>query len=251
MIITKTPREIEFMRAAGKIAAEARELAGSLVQVGATTRSIDKAIHKYLTEQKAILTFLGYRDFPANVCISINEEVIHGIPGTRRLMQGDIVSIDIGATKNGYIGDCAGTFIAGKGSPESENLVRVTRECFYEGLKQAKSGNRVSDISRAIQQHAEANGFSVVREYTGHGVGRKLHEPPEIPNYIETPRKNKDPRLLPGMTLAIEPMINAGKPEILILKDGWTIVTADSSPSAHYENTILITENEPEILTKS
>ena len=249
MIITKTPREIQLMRTAGKIAAGARELAGTLIQVGATTRSIDRAISKYLAEQKAIPTFLGYRDFPANICISVNEEVIHGIPGARKLMQGDVVSVDIGATKNGYIGDCAATFIAGKGNSETENLIKITRECFYEGLKHAKPGNRVSDISRAIQQHAEANGFSVVREYTGHGVGKKLHEPPEIPNYIEIPRKNKDPRLLPGMTIAIEPMINAGGPEILILKDGWTIITADSSPSAHYENTVLITDNEPEILT--
>ena len=250
MIITKNPREVELMRAAGKIAAQARDIAGKLVQVGATTRSIDRAIQKFLTSQGAFPTFLGYRDYPASICISINEEVIHGIPGTRRLMQGDIVSIDIGATKNGFIGDCAGTFIAGKSDLESEKLVRITRECFYEGLKKALPGNRVSDISRAIQNHAESNGFSVVKEYTGHGVGKKLHEPPEVPNYVETPRKGKDPRLIPGMTLAIEPMINAGGPEILILEDGWTIVTADKSPSAHYENTILITDDEPEILTK-
>jgi len=249
MITTKSPREIELMRAAGKIAAQARELAGSLVQVGATTRSIDKAVHKFLINQKAYPTFLGYRDFPASICISVNEEVIHGIPGTRKLLMGDIVSIDIGATKNGFVGDCAATFIAGKGSSEAEKLVKITRECFYEGLKQAKPGNRVSDISRAIQNHAERNGFSVVREYTGHGVGKKLHEPPDVPNYIEIPRKRRDPRLISGMTLAIEPMINAGGPKILILEDGWTIETADNSPSAHYENTILITDTEPEILT--
>jgi len=249
MIITRTPREIELMRIAGKIAAGARDLAGSLVQVGQSTRSIDKAVHKYLMTQKAIPTFLGYRDFPASICISVNEEVIHGIPSSRKLLCGDVVSIDIGATKNGYIGDCAATFIAGKSSPEAEKLIKVTRECFYEGLKYAKPGNRISDISRAVQKHAETNGFSVVREYTGHGVGTKLHEPPEVPNFIETPRKGKDPRLVPGMILAIEPMINAGGPEILILNDGWTIVTADSAPSAHYENTILITDTEPEILT--
>jgi len=249
MITTKSPREIELMRAAGKIAAQARELAGSLVQVGATTRSIDKAIHKFLINQNAYPTFLGYRDYPASICISVNEEVIHGIPGTRKLLMGDIVSIDIGATKSGFVGDCAATFIAGKGSPEAEKLVKITRECFYEGLKQARPGNRVSDISRAVQDHAEKNGFSVVREYTGHGVGRKLHEPPDVPNYIEMPRKRRDPRLISGMTLAIEPMINAGGPKILILEDGWTIETADNSPSAHYENTILITDTEPEILT--
>jgi len=249
MISTKTPREIELMRAAGKIAAQARDIAGTLVQVGATTRSIDTAVHKFLTAQGAFPTFLGYRNFPASICTSVNEEVIHGIPGKRKLLLGDIVSIDIGATKSGFVGDCAATFIVGKGSPESEKLIKVTRECFYEGLKQAIPGNRVSDISRAIQNHAEINGFSVVKEYTGHGVGKKLHEPPEIPNYVEIPRKGKNPRLIPGMTLAIEPMINAGGPEILILEDDWTIVTADSAPSAHYENTILITENEPEILT--
>jgi len=251
MIVTKTPREIELMRAAGKIASQARDLAGELIQVGTTTRSINKAIHKFLTSQGAYPTFLGYRDYPASVCISVNEEVIHGIPGERKLLQGDIVSVDIGATKKGFVGDCAATFIAGKGNLEAEELIRITHECFYEGLKQALPGNRVSDISRAIQNHAESNGFSVVREYTGHGIGKKLHEPPEVPNYVETPRKGKDPRLASGMTLAIEPMINAGGPKILILKDGWTIITADSSPSAHYENTILITDTEPEILTIS
>ena len=249
MINRKTAREIELMRNAGKIAARARNLAGSMVEAGATTRSINKAVHEYLISQKAIPTFLGYRDYPAGICISVNEEVIHGIPGQRKLLQGDVVSIDIGVTKNGYIGDCAATFIAGKGSAESEKLVKTTSECFFECLKYAKAGNRISDISRAIQQHAEKNGFSVVREYTGHGVGTKLHEAPAVPNYIEIPRKEKDPRLLPGMTLAIEPMVNAGGAEIKILDDGWTVVTADGKNSAHYENTILITDGEPEILT--
>jgi len=249
MINRKTAREIEFMRTAGKIAAKARDIAGKMVTAGATTRSIDKAVYEYLISQGAIPTFLGYRDYPANICISINDEVIHGIPGTRKIMQGDIVSIDIGATKNGYIGDCAATFIAGKGTSESEKLVRVTRECFYECLKYAVPGNRISDISRAVQQHAESNGFSVVRAWTGHGVGSKLHESPEVPNFIEIPRKGKDPRLLPGMTLAIEPMVNAGGADIKVLSDDWTVVTTDGSNSAHYENTILITEGEPEILT--
>jgi len=249
MINRKTTREIEFMRIAGKIAARARQIAGDMVTVGATTRSIDKAVHEYLKSQKAIPTFLGYRDFPASVCISVNEEVIHGIPGSRKLLQGDIVGIDIGATKNGYIGDCAATFIAGKGSFESEKLVRITRECFYECLKYAKPGNRVSDISRAVQQHAEANGYAVVQAYSGHGVGTKLHESPEVPNYIEIPRKGKDPRLVPGMTLAIEPMVNAGGADIKVLSDGWTVVTSDGKNSAHYENTVLITDGEPEILT--
>jgi len=249
MVKRKTAREIELMRTAGKIAAQARNLAGKMVTVGATTKSINKAVHEYLISQGAIPTFLGYRDYPASICISVNDEVIHGLPASEKLIQGDVVSIDIGATKNGYIGDCAATFIAGKGDEESERLIKVTRECFFEGIKFAKPGNRVSDISRAIQQHAEANGYSVVRDYVGHGVGTKLHESPEVPNFTETPRKKADPRLIPGMTLAIEPMINAGGSEIKVLDDGWTVVTADGKNSAHYENTILITEGEPEILT--
>ena len=249
MVNRKTAREVELMRKAGRIAALARNLAGQMVTVGATTRSIDRAVHDFLKSQGATPTFLGYRDFPASICISVNEEVIHGIPNSRKLMQGDLVSIDIGATKSGYVGDCSATFIAGKGSEESERLIKVTRECFYEGLKQAKAGNRISDISKAIQQHAETNGFSVVREYTGHGVGTKLHESPEVPNFYEHPRPKRNPRLLPGMTLALEPMVNAGGAEIIVLEDKWTVVTADGKNSAHYENTILITEGEPEILT--
>jgi len=249
MVNRKTAREVELMRKAGRIAAQARSLAGKMVTVGTTTRSIDKAVHDFIKSQGAEPTFLGYRDYPASICISVNEEVIHGIPNSRKLLSGDVVSIDIGATKRGYVGDCAATFIAGKGDEESEKLIRVTRECFYEGLKQAKAGNRVSDISRAVQQHAEANGFSVVREWTGHGVGTKLHESPEVPNFVEQPRPKRNPRLLPGMTIAIEPMVNAGGVEIKVLNDKWTVVTADGKNSAHYENTILITEGEPEILT--
>ena len=238
-----------MMRHAGKIAAAAREIAGKMVTVGVTTQSIDKKVHSFLLSHGAAPTFLNYNGFPASICISINEQVIHGIPSSRKLNSGDVVSIDIGATKDGYIGDCAATFIAGVGSPESERLIKVTRESFFEGLKYARVGYRVSDISRAIQQHAEVNGFSVVREYVGHGVGTKLHEPPEVPNYIEIPRKKGDPRLLPGMTLAIEPMINAGGTAVRVLDDKCTVVTVDGKYSAHYENTVLITEGEPEILT--
>lgn len=237
------------MRQAGKIAAEARSIAGKMVKVGATTHSINKAVHDFIKSQGATPAFLGYRDFPASACISINEQVIHGVPSQRKLENGDIVSIDIGVIKSGFIGDCAATFIAGEGSEENKHLIKVTRECFYEAIKYVKPGYRVSDISRAIQQHAEANGYSVVREYVGHGVGRKVHEAPEVPNYIETPRKKADPRLMAGMTLAIEPMVNAGVAEIEVLDDKWTVVTADRKNSAHYENTVLITESEPEILT--
>jgi methionyl aminopeptidase len=249
MIKRKTTREIELMRHAGKIAAAARQLAGKMVTVGATTRSIDKKVHDFLLSQGAVPTFLNYRGFPASVCISVNEEIIHGIPSSRKLVSGDIVSIDIGATYNGYIGDCAATFIAGNGSTESIRLIEVTRTSFFEGLKFARLGYRISDISKAIQQYAEGNGYSVVREYVGHGVGTKLHESPEVPNFVEIPRTKADPRLFPGMTLAVEPMVNSGSAAIRIREDGNTVVTADGKNSAHYENTILITEGEPEILT--
>ena len=237
------------MRRAGKIAAAALQEAGKMVTVGATTQSINKKVHDFIISHGAVPAFLNYNGFPASACISVNEQVIHGIPSARKLIDGDVVSIDVGAVKDGYVGDCAATFIAGTGSAEAEMLINVTRECFFAGLKFARVGYRVSDISRAIQKYAESNGYSVVREYVGHGIGSKMHEPPEIPNYIETPRKKADPRLLPGMTLAIEPMINAGEAGIKILDDKWTVVTIDGKTSAHYENTILITDDEPEILT--
>ena len=249
MIKRKSAREIELMRRAGKIAAAARQEAGKMVQVGATTQSINKKIHDFIISQGAQPAFLGYKGYPASVCVSVNEEVIHGIPSSRKLIAGDIVSIDVGVLKDGYIGDCAATFIAGTGSEESDKLIEITRRCFFEGLEYARVGYRVSDISRAIQQYAESNGYSVVRDYVGHGVGSKVHEPPEVPNYVQVPRKKADPRLLPGMTLAVEPMVNAGCAEIKILSDKWTVVTADGRNSAHYENTILITERAPEILT--
>ena len=237
------------MRRAGRVAAAARQLAGNLVTAGATTQSIDRKVHDFILSQGAVPSFLGYNGYPASICISLNEEVIHGIPSSRKLTPGDVVSIDVGATKDGYIGDCAATFIVGDENPEAGRLIEVTRKCFFEGLKFARVGYRVSDISRAIQTCAETNGFSVVREYVGHGVGTKVHEPPEVPNYVEKPRRKADPRLVPGMTLAIEPMVNTGEPQIKVLDDGWTVVTADGKNSAHFENTILITRGEPEILT--
>ena len=249
MVRRKSTREIELMRRAGRIAAAARQLAGRMVTVGVTTQIINKKVRDFILSQGAVPTFRGYNGFPADICVSVNEQVIHGIPSSRKLLSGDVVSIDIGATKDGFIGDCAATFIAGKGSAESERLIKVTRECFYEGIKFARVGYRVSDISGAIQRYAEKNGYSVVKEYVGHGVGTKMHEPPEVPNFIEIPRKKADPRLLSGMTLAIEPMVNEGGAAIRILGDNWTVVTADGKNSAHYENTLLITEDEPEILT--
>ncbi|MDR0838288.1 MAG: type I methionyl aminopeptidase [Oscillospiraceae bacterium] len=249
MIIVKNPKEIELMRRAGKITAAARALAGEMVIAGVTTQKIDKAVREYIVSEGGKPAFLGYNGFPKSVCISVNDEVIHGIPGSRTLRDGDVVSVDVGAEKDGFLGDCAATFIVGQGTQEARRLVEVTRGSFFEGLKFARVGYRISDIARAVQAHAESNGFSVVREYVGHGIGSRMHEDPEVPNYVESPRRGADPRLIAGMTIAIEPMINAGAAAIRVLRDGWTVVTADGKLSAHYENTVLVTNGEPEILT--
>jgi methionyl aminopeptidase len=246
MIKIKSRKEIELMRRAGKITAAARALAGEMVRPGVTTREINKAVHDFILKQGAYPTFLNYNGFPASVCISINNQVIHGIPGHRVIHEGDVVSIDVGATKDGYVGGCAATFIAGKGSPEAEKLIEVTRQSFFEGIKYAKVGYRISDIGNAVQRYVEENGFSVVREYVGHGVGSTLHESPEVPNFG---KPGRGPRLMAGMTIAVEPMVNAGDYEVKVLADGWTVETLDGSLSAHYENSILITNGEPEILT--
>lgn len=236
------------MRRAGRITAQARELAGKLVRPGVTTLEIDTAVRKFIEGQGARPSFLNYNGFPGSACISVNDEIIHGIPGHRKLREGDIVSIDVGAFIDGFHGDCAGTFPCGEVSPEAERLIAVTQQSFWEGVKFARPGCRVSDISHAVQQYVEANGCTVVREYVGHGVGAKLHEPPEVPNYGSA---GHGVRLQPGMTIAVEPMVNAGRAEIRLMKDGWTVKTADGSLSAHYENSILITDGEvPEILTR-
>lgn len=246
MIKLKSPAEIELMRQAGRITAAARALAGEMVKPGVTTREIDKAIHAFILSKGAIPTFLHYGGYPASVCVSINDEVIHGIPGRRVIRDGDIVSIDVGATYKGYVGDCANTFIAGKAAPEAERLIAVTRQSFFEGIRYARNGYRISDISAAVQAYVEENGFSVVRDYVGHGVGADMHEDPEVPNYG---RPGHGPRLLPGMTLAVEPMVNAGGYRVKVLADQWTVKTMDGSLSAHYENSLLITDGDPEILT--
>lgn len=246
MIILKSQQEIELMRRAGKITAAARALAGEMVTPGVTTQEIDKAVFRFIKSQGATPSFLHYHGYPASVCVSVNDEIIHGIPGKRVLREGDIVSIDVGAFKDGFHGDCAATFPCGRISSEAQRLIAVTRQSFFEGLKFAREGYRVPDISRAIQTYVEQNGFSVVREYVGHGVGRAMHEDPEVPNYVESRQR---PRLLRGMTIAVEPMVNAGGAGSYVLPDGWTVKTADGSLSAHYENTILITDGEPELLT--
>ena len=246
MITLKSSHEIDLMRKAGKITAAARALAGEMVKPGVTTQEIDSAVEAFIRKQGAVPSFLNYNGYPASACISVNDEVIHGIPGKRVLQEGDIVSVDVGAYIGGFHGDCAATFACGQISQEAQKLIDVTRQSFFEGIKFAKEGYRVQDISAAVQAYVERHGFSVVREYVGHGVGAHLHESPEVPNFGHPGR---GPRLLRGMTLAIEPMVNAGGAAILQLSDGWTVKTRDGKQSAHYENTILITDGEPEILT--
>ena len=246
MIPIKNNRELVCMRQACKITAAARALAGEMVRPGVSTKQIDKAVHDYIVAQGAKPSFLNYGGFPASACISVNSTVIHGIPDGYLLQEGDIVSIDVGAYYKGFHGDCAATFPCGAISAKAEKLINVTKQSFYEGIRFATRGHRVSDISHAIQKHVESNGYSVVRSFVGHGVGAQLHEEPEVPNFGQPGR---GPRLLPGMTLAIEPMVNVGTHEVRIQKDGWTVLTADGKLSAHYENTVLITDGEPEILT--
>ena len=246
MITLKSSREVEMMRRAGKITAAARALARDMVKPGVTTQQIDQAVYEFITSQGATPSFLNYGGFPASACISVNDEVIHGIPGNRVLQDGDIVSVDVGAYIGGFHGDCAGTYPCGQVSDEAMRLIRVTQQSFFEGMKFAKEGYRVGDISAAVQKYVEDNGFTIVREYVGHGIGRQLHEEPEVPNYVS---QRKGPRLLRGMTLAVEPMVNMGAAAIRQLSDGWTVKTADGKLSAHYENTILITAGEPELLT--
>ena len=246
MITLKSAREIELMRRAGKITAAARALAGEMVKPGVTTHEIDKAVYQFIKSQGAEPSFLNYNGYPASVCISVNDEIIHGIPGKRVLQEGDIVSVDVGAYIGGFHGDCAATYACGKISEEAQRLIDVTRQSFFEGIKNAREGCRVSDIGHAVQEYVEKNGFSVVREYVGHGVGRQMHEAPEVPNYGAP---GHGPKLLRGMTIAVEPMVNMGTAAIRQLSDGWTVTTADGKYAAHYENTLLITSGEPELLT--
>ena len=248
MIVLKTSRELGLMKEACVISARALKLAGEAVQPGVTTHEIDKIAHDYIVSQGARPNFLNYNGFPATACISINNQVIHGIPSKSCVIrEGDIVSIDLGAELGGYNGDNAATFAAGAVSPAAQRLMDVTKECLYEGIKAARAGGRIGDIGHAVQSLAEAHGYSVVRQYVGHGVGASLHEAPEVPNFGTSGR---GVRLLPGMTLAIEPMINVGAPGVKVQPDGWTVLTADGSLSAHFEHTVAVTADGPVIMTR-
>ncbi len=247
MITVKSSRDLKLMQEACVISAQALRLGGEAVEPGVTTGEIDRIIRKFIESQGATPSFLNYGGFPASACISINDTVIHGIPGQRVIQKGDIVSIDVGAYFNGFHGDNAATFAAGDVSEEAKALMKATEESLYEGIRAAVSGNRIGDIGAAVQRYVEVRGYSVVRQFVGHGVGTNLHEDPSVPNY-GTP--GRGPRLLPGMTLAIEPMINAGGPDVKILGDGWTTVTTDGRLSAHFEHTVAITADGPVILTR-
>ncbi|MCL2696046.1 MAG: type I methionyl aminopeptidase [Clostridiales bacterium] len=246
MITVKCAAAQAKMRAAGRVVEETLQLLERNIRTGVSTKALNDLAEDFIRSKGAIPSFLGYRGFPASLCVSVNEQVVHGIPDRYRLRDGDIVSCDVGAIFQSYHGDAARTFLVGQVAEEAQKLVRVTRECFFKGLKFCRSGYRVSDISLAIQRHAESHGYGVVRALTGHGIGTSLHEDPEVPNFF-SPKARM--RLQPGMTLAIEPMINMGTWRIRRLDDGWTEVTEDGLPSAHYENTVLITEGEPELLT--
>lgn len=234
------------MRAAGAVAATVLHEVANFVAPGLTTRDVDRFAAERIKAHGARSAFLGYKKYPCHVCISVNEEVVHGLANSRRLEFGDIVSLDVGVHYRGFIGDNARTVPVGGCSPLGQKLIDVTERALYEGIAQALAGQRVADVSRAIQQFVEGNGFSVVREFVGHGVGRSMHEEPQVPNFVDD---KPSPRLRPGMTIAIEPMVNAGSPAVRVLRDGWTVISQDGLPSAHFEHTVLITEGEPEILT--
>jgi len=248
MIILKSERDLEAMRPACVVAQKVLNEVSDFIQPGITTREIDQFAASRIKQYGAKSAFLGYRKYPCYICISVNEQIVHGLAGDRRVEFGDIISLDVGVVYNGFIGDTARTVPVGGCSVEAQRLMDVTDRALYEGIAQAVPGKRVVDISRAIQKYVESNGFSVVREFVGHGVGRSMHEEPQVPNFVDG---KPSPRLRPGMTIAIEPMVNAGSADVKVLNDGWTVVTKDGQLSAHFEHTVLITESEPEILTCS
>lgn len=247
MIVLKSDHEIDLMKKAGNITAKAHDAVKRYIKPGMSTSDLDKLVEDVILTNDATPAFKGYMGFPKSICSSINDEVVHGIPDKKTIINdGDIVSVDIGAFYDGYVGDQAKTYMVGNVSDTAKKLVEVTRQSFFEGLKCVKEGYRISDISREIQNYAESHGFSLVRDYTGHGVGQEMHEDPAVPNYVG-PRKG--PRLLKGMTIAIEPMVNEGAYDVHVLDNGWTVVTDDGKLSAHYEHSVAVTDGEPIILT--
>ncbi len=247
MILLKSPSEVEQMRLPGEIVGGAHERVRQAIRPGVTTRELDDLVEDYIREQGGTPAFKGYRGFPASACISVNEEVVHGIPGSRRLEDGDIVGVDIGVQAGGFYGDAAQTIPVGSVSREAEELLRVTREALLLGIEQARAGNRMGDVSNAIQSYVEKAGFSIVRSLVGHGIGRSMHEDPQVPNFGPA---GKGPELKAGMALAIEPMVNIGRHEVEVLDDAWTVVTTDGSLSAHFEHTVAITDEGPVVLTE-
>ena len=247
MILLKSEKELNYIRECNRIVAEVHHTLGKAVRPGMTTAELEVLATELIREKKAEPAFKGYRGFPGYICISVNEEVVHGIPGSRKLADGDIVSLDVGVRKNGYYGDAAVTLPVGTVVKEVERLLEVTEKALYLGIDQARVGKRLYDISYAIQTKVEGEGFSVVRDFVGHGIGAKMHEDPQIPNFGEA---HRGPRLKMGMVLAIEPMVNIGGYEVKVLSDNWTVVTRDGKPSAHFEHTILVTKGDPEILTE-
>jgi len=247
MIILKSERDLEVMRPAGKVAGTVLEEVAAFIRPGVSTREVDDYAASRIKFYGARSAFLGYRKYPCHICVSVNEQVVHGLAGARQLEFGDIVSLDIGVMYRGFIGDTARTVAVGGCAVQAQRLMDVTEQALHLGIAQALPGNRVVDISRAVQVFVESNGFGVVREFVGHGVGRTVHEEPQVPNFVEPGKKSE--KLRPGMTIAIEPMVNAGTADVSMMNDGWTVVTKDGQLSAHFEHTVLITEGEPEILT--
>lgn len=248
-VIYKSPREIEKMRAAGKVVAGALALAAGKIQPGLTTGQLDAEIETFILSRGGVPTFKGYRSFPASACISVNEEVVHGIPGRRELKEGDIITVDVGVTLDGYIGDSAWTYPVGRISSRAQRLLKATKDSLFMGIEQVKPGNRLSEVSRAVQTYAEANGYAIVRKYAGHGLGRELHEEPQVPNYVDRMTPGNDLVMKPGLVIAIEPMLNEGTYDVKTLSDHWTVVTRDGKLSAHFEHTVAVTEKGREILT--
>ena len=248
-ITLKSAADIERMDVAGRIVEETLNLLAQSAEIGMSTAELDDLAVAFLKSRGAEASFLNYNGYPRSICTSVNEQVVHGIPGKYRLKDGDLLSLDVGAYIGGFHGDAARTVLIGTVPEEAKTLVRVTKECFFEGIRFAKPGFRISDVAKAIQKHAESHGYGVVRELVGHGIGRRMHEDPEVPNFWDDTRFGRGVRLEAGMTIAIEPMINMGTARVFQLDDGWTVVTADGKPSAHYENTVLITEGEPRLLT--